>query len=80
LGPNDNRAHGNASTFRVMIGESGIGDAWEARSGGETPKNYLRVRFDDPGLYEPISAALFPAEDGGTAQLVWRRQKLEKIK
>jgi uncharacterized protein (DUF736 family) len=73
--PNDNRAHDSAPAFRVMAGESRIGDAWEARSGGETPKNYLRVRFDDPGLLEPISAALFPLEDGGTAQLVWNRRR-----
>jgi uncharacterized protein (DUF736 family) len=73
--PNDNRAHDSAPTFRVMVGESRIGDAWEARSGGEPPKNCPRVRFDDPGLLEPISAALFPSEDGGTAQLVWNRRR-----
>jgi uncharacterized protein (DUF736 family) len=78
--PNDNRAHDNAPAFRVMAGESRIGDVWEARSGGETPKNYWRVKFDDPSLSEPINAALFPSDDGGTAQLVWSRQKLEKIK
>lgn len=75
--PNDNRNNDNAPAFRVMIGQSHIGDAWEARSGGDNPKNYLRVKFDDPSLLEPISAALFPEEDGSTAQLVWNRRKMD---
>jgi uncharacterized protein (DUF736 family) len=38
------------------------------------------VKLDDPSLTEPISAVLFPLEDGGTAQLVWNRLKMEKNK
>ncbi len=72
--PNDNRDNDNAPAFRVLLGQSRIGDAWKARSGGDSPKNYLRVRLDDPGLVEPISAALFPSEDGSVAQLVWSRK------
>jgi uncharacterized protein (DUF736 family) len=60
--PNDNHA------------QSRIGDAWETRSGGDNPKSYLRVKLDDPSLNEPISAALFPSEDGRIAQLVWNRR------
>ncbi|HUZ62106.1 MAG TPA: DUF736 family protein [Acetobacteraceae bacterium] len=75
LVPNDNRETENAPAFRVFVGQSRLGDAWEARSGGENPKNYLRVKLDDPSLNEPISAALFPSEDGGTAQLVWSRRR-----
>lgn len=78
--PNDNRDNENAPAFRLMTGQSRIGDAWEARSSGDNQKNYLRVKFDDPGLAEPISAALFPMEDGSTAQLVWNRLKVEKNK
>ena len=74
LVPNDNRENENAPAFRVLVGQSRIGDAWEARSSGEHPKDYLRVRIDDPSLYEPINAALFPSEDGGAAQLVWSRR------
>ncbi len=74
--PNDDRAEANAPAFRVFLGQSRIGDAWEARSGGEDPKDYLRVRLDDPSLLEPFSAALFPAEDGRSAQLVWKRRRL----
>lgn len=73
--PNDNRDNDNAPAFRVLIGQSRIGDAWEGRSGGENPRNYLRVKLDDPSLLEPITAALFPSEDGGTAQLVWNRRR-----
>ncbi|CEF48488.1 unnamed protein product [uncultured bacterium] len=75
LVPNDNRDNDKAPAFRVFVGQSRIGDAWEARSGGESPKDYLRVRLDDPSLSEPISAALFPSEDGGAAQLVWSRRR-----
>lgn len=74
LAPNDNRETETAPAFRVFAGLSRIGDAWEARSAGEPPKDYLRVRLDDPGLPEPISAALFPSEEGTSAQLVWSRR------
>ena len=77
--PNDNRDNDNAPAFRVFAGQSRIGDAWEARSNGDKPKEYLRVRLDDPSLAEPISAALFPSEDGRTAQLVWNRRKAERV-
>ena len=75
LVPNDNRDHENAPAFRVFVGTSRIGDAWEARSGGDQPKDYLRVKLDDPSLPEPISAALFPSEEGTEAQLVWSRRR-----
>jgi uncharacterized protein (DUF736 family) len=77
LVPNDNRDNDNAPVFRVFAGQSRIGDAWAARSNGDTPKDYLRVRLDDPGWPEPISAALFQSEDGNEAQLVWSRRKVE---
>ena len=63
--------------FRVFAGQSRIGDAWAARSGGESPKDYLRVRLDDPSLPEPISAALFQSDDGKQAQLVWNRRRTD---
>jgi uncharacterized protein (DUF736 family) len=75
LVPNDNRDNDKAPAFRVFVGQSRIGDAWVARSSGDSPKDYLRVRLDDPSLSEPISAALFPSEDGGAAQLVWSRRR-----
>lgn len=75
LVPNDNRDSDNAPAFRVFVGQSRVGDAWEAHSGGDNPKRYLRVKLDDPSLSKPITVALFPSEDGGTAQLVWSRRR-----
>ena len=75
LVPNDNRDNENAPAFRVLVGKSRIGDAWEARSNAETPRDYLPVKLDDPSLPEPLSAALFWSEDGSEAQLVWNRRR-----
>jgi uncharacterized protein (DUF736 family) len=77
LVPNDNRETDSAPLFRVFAGHSELGAAWAARSGGDRPKDYLRVRLDDPGLPQPISAALFPSADGNEAQLVWTRRTPE---
>jgi uncharacterized protein (DUF736 family) len=77
LVPNDNRDNENAPAFRVFAGNSRVGDAWTARSTAETPRDYLRVKLDDPSLPEPLSAALFWSEDGNEAQLVWSRRRPE---
>ncbi|HVM78153.1 MAG TPA: DUF736 family protein [Stellaceae bacterium] len=74
LVPNDNRENESAPAFRIFVGCSRIGDAWSARSGGDSPKEYLRVRLDDPSLPEPIVAALFPSDDRKAAELVWNRR------
>lgn len=74
LVPNDNQDSERAPAFRVFAGRSELGAAWRERSGGETPRDYLSVRLDDPSLPEPISAAMFEAEDGMEAQLVWNRR------
>src|SRR3546814_7729407 len=52
LVPNDDRTHDNAPAFRVLVSNARIGDAWEARTTGDNPKYYLRVRLDDPSLSE----------------------------
>jgi uncharacterized protein (DUF736 family) len=75
LVPNDDRIHDNAPAFRVLVGNARIGDAWDARTTGDHPKYYLRVRLDDPSLSEPFTAALFPSEEGDRAQLVWNRRR-----
>ncbi|MBU6298747.1 MAG: DUF736 family protein [Alphaproteobacteria bacterium] len=72
--PNDNRDNENAPAFRVYVGKSRVGDAWTARTNGETQKDYLRVTFDGPDFGEPFGAALFPSDEGKEAQLVWRRR------
>lgn len=68
LVPNDDRVSDNAPSFRVMLGWQHVGDAWDRQSRNDPPRDYLRVRIDDP-LY-PISGALFIDEKAGTARLM----------
>ncbi len=75
LVPNDNRADAAAPAFHLIFGHTRIGEAWESRSSGEIPRDYLRVKLDDPSLIAPLNAALFPSDDGATAQLVWNRRR-----
>ena len=78
LVPNDNRDSENSPAFRAFVGKSRVGEAWEARSTAETPRDYLRVKLDDPSLAEPLNAALFWSEDGKEAQLVWNRRRADR--
>lgn len=78
LVPNDDRTSKKAPAFRVLVGNSRIGDAWEAKTGGLSPKEYLRVRLDDPLMPEPVTAALFQLQDGSGAQLFWNRRKTDE--
>jgi uncharacterized protein (DUF736 family) len=73
LVPNDNRDNERAPMFLAFIGQSRVGDAWEARTNTDPPKKYLQIKLDDPSWSGPISMALFPSEDGSKAQLVWSR-------
>ena len=75
--PNDNRDSENAPAFRIFTGTSELGVAWRQHTTGENPREYLSVKLDDPSLPEGISAALFEAEDGSGAQLVWNRRRSE---
>ena len=74
LVPNDNRDNPHAPVFRVFAGTTRVGDAWLARSSGEHAKDYLRIKLDDPMFTEPFTAAMFFAEAGNEAQLVWNRK------
>ena len=73
--PNDDRNSKKAPAFRVFLGNSRIGDAWEAKTDGPSPKDYLRIKLDDPLLPEPINAALFVIEGGESAQMLWSRRE-----
>ena len=73
--PNDDRESDRSPAFHVVFGHSRIGEAWEARSTGDSPKEYIRVILDDPSLIAPLNAALFPSGDAGTAQLIWSRRR-----
>jgi uncharacterized protein (DUF736 family) len=74
LVPNDDRTSKKAPTFRVFVGNSRIGEAWEARTRGLSPKDYLKVKLDDPMLAEPISAAI-SSEGGESAHMLWSRRR-----
>jgi uncharacterized protein (DUF736 family) len=75
--PNDNRDNEHAPAFRIFAGTSELGAAWCQHTSGENPREYLSVKLDAPGLPEGISAALFEAEDGNEAQLIWSRRRSE---
>jgi uncharacterized protein (DUF736 family) len=75
--PNDNRIAENAPTFHIFVSRTHIGDAWPARTHSDPPKDYLRVRLDDPTLPAPLTAAFFRSEDTMRAQLLWRRRPLD---
>jgi uncharacterized protein (DUF736 family) len=71
LVPNDNRVSDSSPAFRVMLGREDIGEAWERQSRGEPPRDYLRVRMDDPFCpNSPINAVLWPADEGLSAKMV----------
>ena len=74
LTPNDNRKSGKAPDFRVFAGPAELGAAWRKASSGEHPRDYLSMELDGPGLADAISAAVFFAEDGKKAQIVWNRR------
>ncbi|MBJ7378533.1 DUF736 domain-containing protein [Sphingobium sp.] len=68
LVPNDNRVSDTSPAFRVMLGWQVIGEAWEKQTRTDPPRDFLRLRIDDPLC--PISAALFPDAEGMTARLL----------
>ena len=72
--PNDNQGSENAPVFRVMVGQAHLGDVWAARSRSDPPRDYFRVRLDDPFFREPIVAAFFPNDIGDRGELLWARQ------
>ena len=55
--PNDNRENENAPAFRVFVGRSRVGDAWQATSSGEQP-NVRRERIFALGNSEGTLHAL----------------------
>lgn len=75
--PNDNRDNEQAPVFRIFAGRSEIGAAWRQRTNSENARDYLSVRLDDPSLPEPIFAAMFEADSGKEAQLIWSRRRME---
>jgi uncharacterized protein (DUF736 family) len=56
--PNDNRDNERAPVFRLFVGHFCIGNEWEARSRGESPKNYLRVNVSANLAWVPLPPRL----------------------
>ena len=77
LVPNDDRVSDRAPSFRLMLGWHHIGDAWERTSHSEPPREYLRVRIDDPAWPQPLWGAMMESTDDGGVRLLWRRDKPE---
>ena len=79
LVPNDDRTNENSPAFRVYIGSSCVGGAWDAHPihapAGAKPLTYYRLTLDDPCLPTPLNAVLFPSEDGKKGNLVWKRRR-----
>ncbi len=73
LVPNDDRTSAKAPAFRVFVRNCRVGDAWEAKTIGLSPRDYLRIKIDDPLFSKPINAAMFASESGDSAQLLWSR-------
>jgi uncharacterized protein (DUF736 family) len=71
--PNDNRDSDASPQFRVLSDCSELGAAWVRRSGADNSE-FLSVQLDDPTFERPISAALFYADGGERAHLVWNRR------
>ncbi|WP_404979677.1 DUF736 domain-containing protein [Caulobacter segnis] len=80
LKPNDDRTHPNAPAFRVMVGWSHVGDAWEANSRSRPSRPMVRVDLDDPLFPAPISMVLLPDEDGETAVMIWQRSQMRRAR
>ncbi|NKM35912.1 DUF736 domain-containing protein [Rhizobium laguerreae] len=66
--PSDKGPH-----FRIYAGNVELGAAWQKRS-GESDRDYLSVKLDDPSFPAPIYATLSEVEGEDDYQLIWSRQ------
>ncbi|MEQ1864443.1 MAG: DUF736 family protein [Micropepsaceae bacterium] len=73
--PNDNRSGDASPSYRIFVGKSEVGAAWQRQSGATPPRDYLSVRLSDPTLVAPIAAALFTTEGSDEAHLVWDEKR-----
>ncbi|NKL80988.1 DUF736 domain-containing protein [Rhizobium leguminosarum] len=65
--PSDKGPH-----YRIYAGNVELGAAWQKRS-GETVRDYLSVKLDDPSFPAPIYATLSEVEGEDGYQLIWSR-------
>ena len=71
---NDRRDGDRVPDFRILAGTTEIGAAWR-KTTHNSEETYLGVMLDDPCLPQPIWAVLIEAAGGGSARLVWRRNR-----
>jgi uncharacterized protein (DUF736 family) len=71
---NDHGENDGAPDFRILAGTTEIGAAWRKTKPG-SKEAFLGVMLDDPCLPQPIWCVLVVAAEGGTARLVWRRNR-----
>lgn len=69
--PNDNRASDTSPNFIVTVLGCQIGAAWCRAGNRHLSRPYLSVQLEDPCLPSHLAVALFPSDDGLTANLVW---------
>ena len=70
----DRNEREGAPDFRIVAEAAEIGAAWwKTKRGSE--ETYLSVIIDDPCLPQPIMAVLLEAAGGGSARLLWRRDR-----
>jgi len=74
LAPNDNQTNPKAPAFRILAGAAELGALWPHKTRDEKSQDYLSGEADFPGLPEPISLAVFFAEDGRSARAIWSRK------
>jgi uncharacterized protein (DUF736 family) len=75
LVPNDDRRSEPAPGYIVLLDWFRVGERWEARSRGGTPRGYLRVQLHDLTWIVPIAALLFLSLDGTTVALIMSHRR-----
>ena len=71
---NDRREGDGVPEFRILAGTTEIGAAWR-KTMRNSEETYLGVMLDDPCFPQPIWAVLIEADEGGSARLLWRRNR-----
>ena len=74
---NDRSEGDGAPQYRILVGATEIGAAWR-KTMRDSKETFLGVMLDDPCLPQPIWAVLIEAAGGGSARLVWRRNRKGK--
>jgi len=79
LVPNDHQVNANSPEFRVFVGNAELGAMWRNKTNESESREYLGGEIDFPGLPEPISMAIFFAEDQAKARAYWSRKRSRPI-